>query len=71
MTHGCALSSGAEGTRCARVQVLESATVKQSAHYVPDRVLRFTGEASANDPWPSLEEAGVVVEGEDEAASQR
>jgi len=53
------------------IQVLESATVKQSAHYVPDRVLRFTGEASANDPWPSLEEAGVVVEGEDEAASQR
>eukprot|EP00961_Rhodomonas_salina_P202884 2737182-Rhodomonas_salina.2 len=52
-------------------RVLESATVKQSAHYVPDRVLRFTGEASANDPWPSLEEAGVVVEGEDEAASQR
>eukprot|EP00960_Hanusia_phi_P029716 748121-Hanusia_phi.AAC.2 len=24
--------------------------------YVPDRILRFTGDASPSDPWPSIEE---------------
>jgi len=34
------------------VQVLEPASVRAQVKYVPDRVLRFPGEASPLDPWP-------------------
>jgi hemoglobin-like flavoprotein len=34
------------------IQVIEPASVRNSPYYVPDRILRFTGEASPNDPWP-------------------
>jgi len=34
------------------IQVLEPASVRAAKKYVPDRVLRFPGEAKSTDPWP-------------------
>jgi len=35
------------------IQELELASIRSDPKYKPDRILRFTGEASPNDPWPS------------------
>lgn len=35
------------------VQDLEPASIRSDPKYVADRILRFTGEASDKDPWPS------------------
>jgi len=35
------------------IQVLEPASIRADSRYVPDRIMRFTGEASEHDPWPS------------------
>jgi hypothetical protein len=32
--------------------------------YNPDRVMRFTGSATANDPWPVIEAGGALDENE-------
>lgn len=34
------------------IKVLEPASVRAAAKYVPDRILRFPGEAKPSDPWP-------------------
>ncbi len=34
------------------IQTLEPASIRADKKYVPDRVLRFPGEASPSDPWP-------------------
>jgi hemoglobin-like flavoprotein len=47
---------------CGGIQVIEPASIRNSPYYVPDRILRFTGEASPNDPWP--------VELDDDGAAQ-
>ena len=36
-----------------------------SEYYVPDRIIRFTGDASPKDPWP--EEEAQQKNGEDDA----
>ena len=36
-----------------------------SEHYLPDRIIRFTGDASPKDPWP--EEEAQQIKGEDDA----
>uniref|UniRef100_A0A6U4YXK8 Globin domain-containing protein n=1 Tax=Hemiselmis andersenii TaxID=464988 RepID=A0A6U4YXK8_HEMAN len=36
------------------IQVIEPASVRNSSYYQPDRVLRYTGDSSPSDPWPSL-----------------
>jgi len=36
------------------IQVIEPASVRISPYYTPDRVLRFTGDTSPKDPWPSV-----------------
>uniref|UniRef100_A0A7S1DKS7 Globin domain-containing protein n=2 Tax=Hemiselmis andersenii TaxID=464988 RepID=A0A7S1DKS7_HEMAN len=38
---------------CGGIQSLCPSTVRSHPKYVPDRVQRFTGEASVMDPWPS------------------
>jgi hemoglobin-like flavoprotein len=38
---------------CGGIQSLCPASVRSHPKYVPDRVQRFTGEASVMDPWPS------------------
>jgi len=35
------------------IQVIEPASVRNSVYYQPDRVLRYTGDASPSDPWPT------------------
>jgi len=47
------------------IQVILSSSVRTHPKYVPDRVKRFTGEASPMDPWPTnkpeeLDEPGVL-----------
>jgi len=48
------------------LQVLEPASVRADPRYIPDRIMRYTGEANENDPWPRLdgaeEESQVIVE---------
>jgi len=35
------------------IQEMEPASIRNSAYYFPDRVLRFTGDTSPKDPWPT------------------
>ena len=35
------------------IQVLEPGWIRSDPKYVPDRILRFTGDSSEKDPWPS------------------
>jgi len=45
------------------IQVLEPASVRADPKYVPDRIMRFTGEASEHDPWPkTLDDAGDAMD---------
>mmetsp|Transcript_52382 Transcript_52382/g.122906 ORF Transcript_52382/g.122906 Transcript_52382/m.122906 type:complete len:731 (-) Transcript_52382:98-2290(-) len=37
------------------IQAMEKAGIRQSGHYVPDRVRRYTGEASNMDPWEDVQ----------------
>ncbi len=45
------------------VQVRENAVVRADPKYVPDRIIRCTGKASPNDPWPRIMTAEEVAEG--------
>mmetsp|Transcript_34266 Transcript_34266/g.84301 ORF Transcript_34266/g.84301 Transcript_34266/m.84301 type:complete len:238 (-) Transcript_34266:99-812(-) len=38
------------------IQVIEPASVRNSPYYVPDRIVRFTGDASPSDPWPKKQQ---------------
>jgi len=50
------------------IQELEPASIRSDPKYQPDRILRFTGEASASDPWPSstITEPGQELEREED-----
>lgn len=51
------------------LQTLCPASIRSHPKYIPDRVKRFTGEASPMDPWPSerivdeVDDVGPIDEG--------
>ncbi len=45
-------------TRDLSLQFMEVASIRAGKHYVPDRIMRCTGTASALDPWPPSEDVG-------------
>eukprot|EP00281_Chroomonas_sp_CCMP1168_P017796 CAMPEP_0206218674 /NCGR_PEP_ID=MMETSP0047_2-20121206/3921_1 /ASSEMBLY_ACC=CAM_ASM_000192 /TAXON_ID=195065 /ORGANISM="Chroomonas mesostigmatica_cf, Strain CCMP1168" /LENGTH=1169 /DNA_ID=CAMNT_0053641185 /DNA_START=104 /DNA_END=3613 /DNA_ORIENTATION=+ len=40
------------------IQRLHTSEIRNDKKYVPDRILRFTGESSPSDPWPMIEGEG-------------
>jgi len=44
------------------ISLIEPASVRSHPKYVPDRVMRITGEASPMDPWPREQDQYVVEE---------
>eukprot|EP00281_Chroomonas_sp_CCMP1168_P028632 CAMPEP_0206255438 /NCGR_PEP_ID=MMETSP0047_2-20121206/24246_1 /ASSEMBLY_ACC=CAM_ASM_000192 /TAXON_ID=195065 /ORGANISM="Chroomonas mesostigmatica_cf, Strain CCMP1168" /LENGTH=552 /DNA_ID=CAMNT_0053681835 /DNA_START=1 /DNA_END=1659 /DNA_ORIENTATION=- len=44
------------------IQMMEPASVRNGRFYMPDRILRFTGEASPQDPWPALSKDVLLQE---------
>mmetsp|Transcript_34261 Transcript_34261/g.84253 ORF Transcript_34261/g.84253 Transcript_34261/m.84253 type:complete len:954 (+) Transcript_34261:1476-4337(+) len=56
------------------VQARMPSSIRVDEKYIPDRILRFTGESSPMDPWPSSRNDNVedlsVQEGEEEAAAE-
>lgn len=49
------------------IQVFQDCAVRSHPKYVPDRVIRFPGDASPTDPWPSdVLSPGDQIDVEDE-----